>query len=171
MSSLRYIIQQPLANFSLSVCSFYYTSFSFVVCFSISPFRICVPDPKPHQFADDKPKCMEYKPIEYRFFQSFSFYLEARIRIRILIKVKGRIRIRIKVTSRIRIRNPIKWGDADPQHWIRVCLHGTLKFLLSSVIKTWAWIRIHQKAWFNTGYPDSMNMDHYKALQSNIFNL
>ncbi len=34
--------------------------------------------PDPHQFADDKPKCMEYEPV---------WALEARIRIRI--KVKG----------------------------------------------------------------------------------
>jgi hypothetical protein len=37
------------------------------------------------------------------FFKVFSLYLEARIRIRIRIKVIGRIRIRIKVTSMIRI--------------------------------------------------------------------
>ncbi len=47
--------------------------------------------------------------FEY-FFKVFSLYMEARIRIRIRIKVKGRIRIRIriKVTSRIRIRIRIK---------------------------------------------------------------
>jgi hypothetical protein len=40
------------------------------------------------------------------FFKVLSFFLEAKIRIRI--KVKGRIRIRIKVTSRIRIQVRIK---------------------------------------------------------------
>jgi hypothetical protein len=41
-------------------------------------------DPDPDQFADDKPKCMEYET-------ALSLYLEARIRIRGRIKVKGRI--------------------------------------------------------------------------------
>ncbi len=47
----------------------------------------------PHQLTDDKPKCTEYEPI-WALFQSFSLYLEARIRIRK--KVKDRIRIRSK---------------------------------------------------------------------------
>jgi hypothetical protein len=38
-------------------------------------------DPDPHQFADDKPKC-----IFEHFFKVWSLYLEARIRIRIRIK-------------------------------------------------------------------------------------
>jgi hypothetical protein len=49
------------------------------------------------EFADDKPKYMENEPFE-RFFKGLSLYLEARIRIRIL----------IKVTSRIRIRNTVR---------------------------------------------------------------
>ncbi len=39
-------------------------------------------DPDPHQFADDKPKCMEYEPF------SLSRFLEAKIRIRNLDKVR-----------------------------------------------------------------------------------
>jgi hypothetical protein len=39
-------------------------------------------DLDPHQFTDDKPKCMEYDPT-WALFKSLSFYLEARIRIRI----------------------------------------------------------------------------------------
>jgi hypothetical protein len=56
------------------------------------------PDPDPHQFADDKPKCMEYEqPIEH-FFKGLSLYLESRIwiRIQICIRVKNLIRIRMK---------------------------------------------------------------------------
>jgi hypothetical protein len=62
-------------------------------------------DPDPHQFADDKLKCMVLSLFEH-FFKGLSLYFEARIRIRIRIEVKGRIRIRmsIKVKSRIRIR-------------------------------------------------------------------
>jgi hypothetical protein len=41
------------------------------------------PEPEPHQFADDKPNCMEYEPILALFTKGLSFYLEARIRIRI----------------------------------------------------------------------------------------
>ncbi len=46
----------------------------------------------------------------WALFQVLNLYVEARIRIRIWIKVKGRIRfrIRIKVTSRIRIQIRIK---------------------------------------------------------------
>jgi hypothetical protein len=43
------------------------------------------PDPDPHQFADDKPKRMEYEP----FLQDSGLYLEARIWIRIRIRVKS----------------------------------------------------------------------------------
>jgi hypothetical protein len=38
------------------------------------------------------------------FFKVLSFYLEARIRVRVSIKVTGMIRTRIKVTSRIWMR-------------------------------------------------------------------
>ncbi len=38
-------------------------------------------DPDPHQFADHKPKCMEYETI-WALFQKFERYLEARIWIR-----------------------------------------------------------------------------------------
>jgi hypothetical protein len=34
------------------------------------------PEPDPHQFADDKPKCMEYEPIRV-LFMGLSLYLEA----------------------------------------------------------------------------------------------
>jgi hypothetical protein len=51
------------------------------------------PDPDPYQFADDKPKCMEYE----HFFKGLSLYLQARIWIRIRIRVISRIRIRIIV--------------------------------------------------------------------------
>jgi hypothetical protein len=46
-------------------------------------------DPDPHQFADVKPKCIEYEPI-------LDFF-KARIWIRIPIKVENRIRIRIRI--------------------------------------------------------------------------
>ncbi len=59
------------------------------------------PGPDPHQFADDKPKCMENEPFS-AIFKVFSLYLEGRIRI--LIKGEGRIRISIKGEGRIRIR-------------------------------------------------------------------
>jgi hypothetical protein len=36
------------------------------------------PDPDPHQFADDKPKCMEYEPIS-SLFKVLSFHLEATV--------------------------------------------------------------------------------------------
>jgi hypothetical protein len=39
------------------------------------------PDPNPHQFADEKPKCMEYVPTVFEPF--LSLHLEAKIRIRI----------------------------------------------------------------------------------------
>jgi hypothetical protein len=65
------------------------------------------PDPDSHQFADDKPKCMESEPtVVEHFLKVWSLYLEPGIRIQIRIKVKGRIRIqiRIEVKGRIRIR-------------------------------------------------------------------
>jgi hypothetical protein len=57
-------------------------------------------DPHPHQsdyqdpdqFADGKPKCMEYEPI-CALFQGFEPLLQARIQIRICNKLKDRIRI------------------------------------------------------------------------------
>jgi hypothetical protein len=57
------------------------------------------PDLHPHQFADDKPKNMEYELI-LAFFQGFepvfgSWY--CRLWIWIRIKVKTRIRIRIRI--------------------------------------------------------------------------
>jgi hypothetical protein len=36
------------------------------------------PDPEPHKFADDKPKCMEYEWI-LELFRGFEPFLEARI--------------------------------------------------------------------------------------------
>jgi hypothetical protein len=45
------------------------------------------PDLDPHQFADVKPKCMEYEPI-LAFFQGFEPFFEAKIWIRIRIRVK-----------------------------------------------------------------------------------
>jgi hypothetical protein len=58
------------------------------------------------RISDDRPKHMEYLSLFEHFFKVLSRYLEARIRIRICMKVKGRIRIwiRMKVTNRIRIR-------------------------------------------------------------------
>jgi hypothetical protein len=60
----------------------------------VTLIRINKPDPEPdqdpHQFADDKPKCMEYEPI-LTLFQGFEPFP-----IRIRIRVKSRIRIRIK---------------------------------------------------------------------------
>jgi hypothetical protein len=53
------------------------------------------PDPDPHQFADFKPKCMEFEPF-LALFNGLSFFFKARIWIRIRIRVKSRIRIRIK---------------------------------------------------------------------------
>ncbi len=44
------------------------------------------PDPDPHQFADVKPKCMEYEPILALFQGLEPFFLEARIWIRIHIR-------------------------------------------------------------------------------------
>jgi hypothetical protein len=54
------------------------------------------PEPDPHQFADVKPKCMKYEPI-LKLFQGTEPFFEARIWIRIRIKVIRRIRLRIKV--------------------------------------------------------------------------
>jgi hypothetical protein len=51
------------------------------------------PVPDPHQFADVKPKCMEYEPI-LALFQRFEPFIEARIWIRI--RVRSRIWIRIE---------------------------------------------------------------------------
>jgi hypothetical protein len=49
------------------------------------------PDSDPHQFADDKLKCMEYEPRVFEhFLKVLSLYLEARIRIWIRIRLKGR---------------------------------------------------------------------------------
>ncbi len=55
------------------------------------------PDPDLYQFADDKPKGMEYEPI-LALFQGFEPFSEARIwiRIQIRIMVKSQIRICIK---------------------------------------------------------------------------
>jgi hypothetical protein len=53
------------------------------------------PDPDPHQFEDVKPKCMEYEHT-LALFQGFEPFFEARIWIRIRIRVKSLIRIRIK---------------------------------------------------------------------------
>ena len=58
------------------------------------------PDPNPHQFADDRPKCVEHEPI-WALFKFLSHYLEARIRILISITV-------------IRIRNT---GPDQPRPW------------------------------------------------------
>jgi hypothetical protein len=62
-------------------------------------------DPDPHPFADDSHKVWNMSLFEH-FDKVLNLYLEARIRIRFRIKVKGTIqlRIRIKLTSRIRIR-------------------------------------------------------------------
>jgi hypothetical protein len=56
-------------------------------------------DPDPHQFANVRPKCMEYEPILALFFQGVEPFCEAMIwiRIRIRIRLKSRIRIHIKV--------------------------------------------------------------------------
>jgi hypothetical protein len=59
-------------------------------------------DPDPHQFADVKPKCMEYEPILH-FFKGFSLFL-ASIWIRIRIRVISRIRAWIRIRIRIRIK-------------------------------------------------------------------
>jgi hypothetical protein len=45
------------------------------------------PHPDPHQFADDKPKRMEYVAIWALFHGFEPFYLKARIRIRIRIRI------------------------------------------------------------------------------------
>jgi hypothetical protein len=52
-------------------------------------------DPDPHQFADVKPKCMDYEHI-LSHFQGFEPFSEARIWIRIRLKIRIRNRIRIK---------------------------------------------------------------------------
>ncbi len=46
------------------------------------------PDPDPHQFADVKPKCLEYDPI-LALFQGFQAFFKARIWIRIRIPHQG----------------------------------------------------------------------------------
>ncbi len=53
-----------------------------------------VVDSDPHQFAEDNPKCTEYEPIWALFLEFWVciWILEARVWIRIRIKVKGRIR-------------------------------------------------------------------------------
>jgi hypothetical protein len=69
------------------------------------------PEPDPHQFEDDKPKCMEYKPI-LALFKGLSLYLEARIWIQSLIRIRVKKtnpdphqnKIRILIRIRIRIR-------------------------------------------------------------------
>jgi hypothetical protein len=72
-------------------------------------------DPDPHQFADDKPKLVEYEPTVFEHFSKVvSLKLEARIWIRIRIQVKVRIWIPIKVTRRIPIRIRIKVTRKDP---------------------------------------------------------
>ncbi len=66
------------------------------------------PDPDPHQFSDDKPKCMEYcMNLFEHFFKGLSVYLEARIW----------VRIRIKVISWIRIRILINWKMTSQNVW------------------------------------------------------
>ncbi len=78
-------------------------------------------DPEPDQFADVKPKCMEYEPI-LAFFQGFELFFKARIWIRIRICIwvrsphqiknqnphpdphqgdKSRIRIRIRIRIKV----------------------------------------------------------------------
>ncbi len=74
-------------------------------------------DPDSHQSdkLDSDPRNLQVKSQNLwnmsLFEQGLSLYLEARIRIRICMKVKGRIRIRIsiKVTSKIRIRIKVMW--------------------------------------------------------------
>jgi hypothetical protein len=69
------------------------------------------PDPNLHQFADVKPKCMEYEPIlALTGIQRFEHFFEARIwiRMRTSNRVKSRIRIRIKQKIRIQIRIRIR---------------------------------------------------------------
>jgi hypothetical protein len=62
------------------------------------------PDPHPHQFADDKPKCMEYEQGRTQEFArgDAHFWLTYPLPPRIWIWI--RIRIRIKILSSIRIR-------------------------------------------------------------------
>ncbi len=54
------------------------------------------PNPDPRQFADVKPKCIEYEPI-LALIQGFEPFFKARIQFRIRIREKSRIRIRINV--------------------------------------------------------------------------
>ncbi len=64
------------------------------------------PDQDPHQFADDKPKCMEYcMSLFEHFFKGLSVYLEARIWVRIRIKVISWIRIRILINLQMTSQN------------------------------------------------------------------
>jgi hypothetical protein len=78
------------------------------------------PDPDPHQFADVKPKCMEYEPI-LALFKGFSLFLKLgsdadphpdphQIKIRIW------IRIRIRVITDKSNPDPHQ-RDAYSQHW------------------------------------------------------
>ncbi len=85
------------------------------------------PDPDPHQFADVKPKCMEYEPI-LALFQWFEPFFEARIWIWISIWVKSLITSQqIKNQNRHQGDNlnpdlhpDPHQSDADPQHRVKV---------------------------------------------------
>jgi hypothetical protein len=61
------------------------------------------PDPDLHQFLEDGLNVWNISLFEH-FFTDLSLYSEARIRIRILIRVKSRIRIRISHQIKLRIR-------------------------------------------------------------------
>ncbi len=85
-------------------------------------------DPDPDQFADVKPKCMEYEPI-LALYQRFEPFFEARIWIGIRIRVKSRIRIQKNLnpdphqddkSNQDPHPDPYQ-SDADPQHWLLPC--------------------------------------------------
>jgi hypothetical protein len=73
------------------------------------------PEPDPHQFADNKPKCMEYEPI-CALFKGLSLYLKDRIWIRIRIRVKMGPGSHQSDNSNPNPHPIPNQSDADPQH-------------------------------------------------------
>jgi hypothetical protein len=76
------------------------------------------PDPDPHQFADFKPKCMEYGPI-LAYFQGFEPFLEAGMWIRIRIRVKSRIRIHIEICKKKCLQQSML-GGPEPKNLAKI---------------------------------------------------
>jgi hypothetical protein len=89
--------------------------------FASDPHPRDKPDPDPHQFADDKPKFMEYEPIcgLFQGFEPLIRSLDLNMDQDLIAHRTGRygrIRIRINVTSRIRIRVRIKMSGSETLH-------------------------------------------------------